>query len=208
MPMPYLLVTLMSLVFALRSFRGMALFGVSAWPLIALHASETWPPGRRKFPWFNEIARLDANTRTGLYAIPVAFALLLIGINDGKVFGSKLIRSEFSPSIFPVAATERIREAGFRDRIFEAWSWGGYIMYASPDAQLLVDPLKFNSSTVDAYSEIDGVRPGWQKELKRWNIRTVVVPPGSRLAQGLALEPEWIRWYSDSTSSVFRPSGN
>ena len=208
MSIPQILVTIVSLAFALRSFRGMAIFGVSAWPLIALHASNAWPAGRRAFPMFNEIARLDASTRAGIYALPVAIALLVIGANNGRVFGTRLIRTEFKGTIFPVAAVERIREAGFTDRIFELWSWGGYIMYASHDAQLLVDPLKFNSSTVNAYSQIDAVRPGWQGELERWNIRTIVVPPKSRLAQALEREPRWTLWYRDSTSSVFRPAGN
>jgi hypothetical protein len=205
MPLPHLILVVVSLFLALRSFRNMALFGVSAWPLIALHASNAWPAGRRKFPLFNEIARLDAGSRVGLYAAPVALILILIGLNSGSVFGAQLIRSEFSNAKFPVAAVAKARAAGLNDRIFEAWEWGGYIMYAWPEARLLVDPLKFNDATTEAFAKIDAVRPGWQQEIDRWNIKTVIIHPKSPLAETLAIDPGWKLWYSDSTAVIFRP---
>jgi hypothetical protein len=78
-------------------------------------------------------------------------------------------------------------------------------MYSWPDARLHVDPLKFNSLTMKSYSLIDEVRPGWQSELERWKVQTVIVESSSRLAKKLEREPAWRVWYSDSTATVFRP---
>ena len=203
---PRLLLVAVSLFLALRSFRNMALFGVTAWPLIALHAAEAWPRARRRFRWFAEVARVDRTTRPGLYALPLAVVLLAIGLNSGRLFGVQLIREDFSPRKFPIAAVAALRGAGLEaDRIFESWEWGGYIMYAWPSARLVVDPLEFNDSTTTAYSTIDAVRPGWQDEIARWNIRTVIIHPDTPLARGLEREPGWEQWYSDSTAVVFRP---
>ncbi len=50
-------------------------------------------------------------------------------------------------------------------------------MYAWASARLLVDPLKFNDSIVTAYAKIDSARPGWQEEIARLNIETVIIHP-------------------------------
>jgi hypothetical protein len=205
---PRLIVLVVSAFFALRSFRNMALFGVSAWPLVALHVSNAWPRNGRPFQWFSEIARLDRTARAGLYAVPVALALVLLGINNGRIGNVGLIRNAFSPAHFPVSAVSRARAANLDGPVFEAWEWGGYIMNAWPAARLVVDPLEFNDATVRAFSEIDAVRPGWKNEMRRWNVRTVIIRPDSRLALTLENDPEWKVWYRDSISAVFRPATN
>jgi hypothetical protein len=79
-------------------------------------------------------------------------------------------------------------------------------MYAWPEASLHVDPLKFNAETIRSYSIIEDMLPGWQKEMDRWQIKTVIVSSKSPMAKNLALEPRWKTWYRDSTAIVFRPA--
>ena len=79
-------------------------------------------------------------------------------------------------------------------------------MNAWPAARLVVDPLEFNDATIRAFSEIDAVRPGWKNEMRKWNVRTVIIRPDSRLALALEKDPEWKVWYRDSISAVFRPA--
>ena len=163
--LPWLAVILVSLFFALRSFRNIALFGVSAWPLIALHAARSWPRPRRPFPFFSEFARLDPLSRTGILGVPVAVLMLLVGLNRGKVAGLKVIPDQFNRRAFPTVAVAKARLANLTGNVFDAWGWGGYIMYAWPQARLHVDPLKFNSDTITSYVIIEDMRPGWQDEL-------------------------------------------
>lgn len=204
--LPWLAVILMSLFFALRSFRNIALFGVTAWPLIALHAARAWPAWKRKFSLFNEFARLDPGSRVGILAVPTAILLLWLGLNRGQMAGLTVIPDRFSPKAFPTEAVSRARAASLPGRVFDAWGWGGYIMYAWPEARLHVDPLKFNAVTMKSYGIIEDMRPGWQRELDRWNVRTIIVNTRSPLAEGLSLEPRWKVWYRDSTAVVFRPA--
>jgi hypothetical protein len=204
--LPHLVLIVVSLFFALRSFRNIALFGVSAWPLIALHASESLPRPKRSFPLFREFARIDPTSRVGILALPTIVLLLALGLNRGLLGNTRLIADDFSPKAFPVSAVERARAAGLDGRVFDAWRWGGYIMYAWPEARLHVDPLKFNATTIKSYGIIDDLDPGWQKELDRWQIRTIIIDPKSRMAKGLALESGWRVWYRDSTAVVFRPA--
>lgn len=203
---PWLLLILVSLFFALRSFRNIALFGVSAWPLIALHAARGWPQSKRKFPLFKEFARLDPGSRVGVLAIPVAVLMLALGLNRGKVGSLTVIPDRFNSRAFPTEAVDQARQAGLPGRIFDAWGWGGYIMYAWPAASLHVDPLKFNAETMKSYSIIEDMQPGWQKEIDRWQIRTFILSAKSPLAKGLELDPRWRVWYRDSTAVVIRPA--
>jgi hypothetical protein len=203
---PWLLVILVSMFFSLRSFRNIALFGVTGWPLIALHAARSLPSWRKPFPLFKEFARLDPGSRIGILAIPVAIIMLAVGLNRGNIGGLSIIPDHFSPKAFPTAAVEKAREASLQGRVFDAWGWGGYIMYAWPEARLHVDPLKFNAETIKSYTIIEDMRPGWQKEIDRWQIRTIIINSKSPMAKGLAMEPKWKVWYQDSTAVVFRPS--
>ena len=204
--LPWLVLIMISLFFALRSFRNIALFGVSAWPLVALHAARAWPRPRKPFPLFTEFARLDPGSRVGILGVPVLALMLIIGLNRGSVGGVTMIPDQFSAKAFPTEAVSRARTARLDGRVFDAWGWGGYIMYAWPEARLHVDPLKFNEETIKSYSLIEDLQPGWQKEMDRWKIQTVIVNSKSPMAKGLALEPKWKVWYKDSTAVVFRPA--
>jgi hypothetical protein len=204
MPLPWLLVVVMSLFFALRSFRNIALFGVTAWPLIALHVARAFPSGRRPFPLFTEFARLDPRTRVGWLGTPVAVLLLLLGLNRGAVGGVHLIADHFDAKAFPTVAVERARNARLQGRVFDAWGWGGYIMYAWPEASLHVDPLKFSETTIDSYTVIEELHPQWLAELDRWKVQTIIFNAKSPMARALRTAPGWHLWYGDSTAVVYR----
>lgn len=204
MPLPWLLVVVVSLFFALRSFRNIALFGVTAWPLIALHVARAFPAGRRPFPLFKEFARLDPGTRVGWLATPVAVLLLLLGLNRGAVGGVHLIADHFDAKAFPTVAVERARRAQLPGRVFDAWGWGGYIMYAWPEASLHVDPLKFSETTIKSYTLIENLQPDWLQELARWKVQTIIVNVKSPMARALRTAPGWNLWYEDSTAVVYR----
>jgi hypothetical protein len=206
--MSWLFVILISTFFSLRSFRNIALFGVTAWPLIALHASMAIPKPLRRFPYFNEFARLDPNSRYGLFIVPVGILLLALGLHGGRVGDRQVIAETFNNKKFPVAAIERARESRLEGNVFDAWGWAGYIMYAWPEARLHVDPLKFNDTTIKSYTIIEDLQPGWQREIARWQIKTIIVGTKSPTARGLAMEPAWKVWYQDSTATVFRPSSD
>ena len=204
----WLAVILVSLFFGLRSFRNIALFGVSAWPLIALQAARAWPRPKRPFPLFSEFARLDPSSRVGIIGVPVTILMLWIGLSRGAIGGLSVIPDRFSPKAFPTAAVDRARKASLQGRVFDNWAWGGYIMYAWPEARLHVDPLKFNDETIKSYTVIEDLQPGWQKEVSRWQIRTIIINSNSPMAKRLFLEPDWKVWYRDSTAVVFRPAAN
>jgi hypothetical protein len=202
--LPWLAVLLVTVFFALRSYRNIALFGVTAWPLVALHAAEGWPRLRKPFRFFGDVARLDPETRVGAWSVPVALVLLLIGLNRGEVGGIQVIDDKFDRHTFPVDAVTAARAAHLTGRVFHPWVWGGYLMEAWPGAPLHVDPLKFTQGTMDSYTTIAEVRPGWESELARWKVETVLLRPEYTLAKEISKNPDWNVWYRDSTAVLFR----
>lgn len=204
MRLPHLAVLLISLLAALQSFRNIALFGVTAWPLVALHAYEGWPRSRRHFPYFSEVARLDRQAGVGLWSLPVLAFLLLLGLGNGRLAGMTLIEPGFDGKKFPVAAVARAREDHLAGRVFHPWVWGGYLMEAWPGTRIHVDPLKFSEETMRSYTTIYELRPGWQSELRRWRVATVMIPPRSMLATALKSDSSWRELYRDSTAVIFR----
>ena len=205
MPIPWLLVTIVTLFFSLRSFRNVSLFSVTAWPLIALHIANGWPADRRRFPLFNDFARLDAQSRIGLWSAPVAAFLLILGLNHGAVAGVRLIQDGFDHTRFPVTAVEKAKAAAVPGRVFMPWEWGGYLLYAWPGKPIHVDPLKFSETTMRSYSIIEELWPGWQDELTKWHVQMVITKPRGALATALSREPGWGVWYRDSTAVIFQP---
>jgi hypothetical protein len=197
-----LCVILMSLFFALRADRNIALFGVTAVPLLILHAADSRNALRRPFPFLRQFARIDANARVGLWGGPVAAFLLLVGLARGSIGPVRLIADGFDARTFPVAAVRAAEKAGLDGHVFSPWTWGGYLMYAWPGARIHVDPLKFSQQTIDSHTIIEAVRPGWRAELARWDVSLAIVEPGSRLDSALSVEPGWSRWYQDSTAVV------
>lgn len=77
-------------------------------------------------------------------------------------------------------------------------------MYAWPGARIHVDPLKFSRLTLDSYVRIDGARQGWQSELDRWSVATLILQPRHPLARTVAADTTWQLWYRDTTAAVFR----
>ena len=207
MPFRWLAVVVLSLFFGLRSFRNIALFGITAWPLIALHTARTWPEARRRFPWFQDFVRLDARAGVGWWSAPVALGLLGLGLNHGRIAGREVIADRFDSGIFPVVAVDSARRAGLSGRVFTQWTWGGYMLLAWPGARLHVDPLKFSDTSMVTFTRIDEAKPEWKEELDRWNVQTVMVKSKGTLAKALAKEPTWRMWYQDTTATVFRRSG-
>lgn len=203
MPLSWTAVVLVTLFFALRSVRAIPMFAVAAWPLVALHAARTWG-GRNWNPaLFREFARLDRTATTRPWILAGAGLLLALGLNRGVAFGTTIVDDRFDRGRFPLAAAGHARAAGVGTRVFAPWPWGGFLTLAWPEARHHVDPLKFNRTTIESYTVIESVEPGWQEELDRWKVDAVVDRPGSALARSLETEPDWSRWFADSTAVLY-----
>lgn len=201
MPAPVLSVLVGTLVAALISGRNIALFGVSGWLLLALHSSRSVVVPRSVARVFEDFARAERRSRVGVYALPVAVGILLLGFFHGRVANRQLIADGFDESVFPVRAVASARAAHLPGHTLLPWTWSGYASLSWSGQPLHVDPLRFSDETLRSYLRMMEVRPGWRQELDRWAVSLAVLPPRAPLASALQALGWQVR-YRDRTAVV------
>ena len=91
--------------------------------------------------------------------------------------------------------------------VFSTDAWGGYLIYRLyPEPKVVVDDRHdlYGSGRIRQYLILTQGEPGWQEVLKDWQIRTVLLPTDSTLANLLReLPQDWQMAYGDKVGAVF-----
>jgi hypothetical protein len=191
-------------LFALRAGRNIALFGLVAWPLIVLHLTSAARDRATSPPALSP----RATWRFGIWSAPVVAAVLLIGALHGRIGGVHIIRDEANPNRFPVAAVARLRDARLSGAMLTTWVWSGYVPYAWPGKRVFFDPLLFSPDILDSFGRMLLAHRGWRDELSLRHITVALLPPGTPLADSLAQDADWTRWYASGNALIFRRIGS
>jgi hypothetical protein len=179
---------------ALSSIRMVPLFVLIAVPLLA-KAAVVWHSDRA--PSRSQPPRLIFNA---------AILLLLAGfvsVHIAQVFRQQ---SQAEAEHFPAQAAAFLAAHPGPGPLFNHYDWGGYLIWKLyPGARVFVD------GRADVYGDVFlqqvmktyQLNGDWQKELTRWEVGAVIVPPESALASGLRIHPDWTHQYEDSKAVVF-----
>jgi len=199
LPVGHLLVVSANLAFALMARRNIALFVLTALPLLALHFDSSArrlpePPNFRA-----SFAEAQRRGRFWLWAAPVALLVSLLAAAGGRVGGARIVADGFDPGIFPTQAVAQARQAGVQGRIFSEFLWGGYMLYAWPEQKVFIDggTDHYGDEILREYLEIWTLRPGWRARFRHWEFQHALVPTKSALAAELVAEPGWGVWWCD-----------
>ena len=203
---PTLLVVAMTLAGAFVSQRNAPLFALVALPLLAIEFDPGWRSARlralrRVRATFEEVERLAA---PGRWAPWFAALLLIFAVRGGAVAGMRLIPSEFDSREFPVEAIRTARAAGLQGNIYNNFTWGGYLLYAWPEQRIFIDGMTdfLGNDIVRSYLGIEHLDPGWRREMQRWGISVVIMPPRARLVSALRIDGGWRTWHEDETAVI------
>jgi hypothetical protein len=204
---PRLLTVLVNVAFALVSLRNIPLFGVTALPLVALHLARGRAEGAggvlgRVRARFEAVA---GELVPGAWSAAAAAGMLLLPATPARA----LLRAEYDPRVFPVAAVERARAAGLTGRLFNEFEWGGYVLYAWPEQRVFIDGQTdfYGEDLAKTYALIRSAGGKWHRRFCDMEIAVVLVPPNAPLADRLSLNMSWGKLHSDSTAVVFVQSG-
>lgn len=206
MPLPWLLVILMTLAGGLISRRNFPLFALISLPLLALDSDLEWR--KLRVPGLERIRRVFADGERiavlGRWAPGWALLLVLLGLSRGSVAGARLIVADFDPDKFPVAAVRTAREAGLQGRIFSHEVWSGYMLHAWPEQKIFMDGMTdfFGVDLMKSYLRMMQLDAGWAEELDGWGIDVVMLKPYTRLAEALEARCDWRVWYEDQTAVI------
>jgi len=141
-------------------------------------------------------------------SVAFAFAICLQG---GWLGSRQLIHAQFDPQKMPVAAVTFLqKESQGRDPnsapVFSTDAWGGYLIYRMyPERKVVVDDRHdlYGSGRIRQYLILTQAEPGWQSVLKKWQIRTALLPTDSTLANLLReLPQDWRVAYEDKVAII------
>jgi hypothetical protein len=209
-PLAFTLALLWTLL-ALQSVRFVALWALVALPILG--ASLTMALKADQPAWLSRWTRLlddvrgiDARLQAadtlavrGLWAGLVV--VLLVVVARGPVTGDRLVRAQFDPHTFPVAAADQLAEHGLPPgNGFTTYTWGSYLDYALPAYHPFIDSRSdtYGRKILQQYLDIVGLSPDWRSLLARYQIRWALLPTGEPLAQVLSLLPGWSCLPADS----------
>jgi hypothetical protein len=155
----------------------------------------------------NRMGAQEMQLRGHLWPIVAVTAASAICLQGGWVGSRQLIHAQFDPRRVPVAAVDFLEKQTDTEPVFSTDAWGGYLIYRMyPERKVVVDDRHdlYGSDRIRDYLILTQAEPGWQKVLKEWQIRTVLLPPGSTLANLLRELPQgWHITYEDKVAVVF-----
>jgi hypothetical protein len=197
---PRLFLILASIAFGLIAQRNIALFGLTALAVFALHIDPEW----RRFPAIGRIRtvfeRDEKRRRSGPWAIGMTLVLAIVALNRGTIGPVTVVPNAFDPQVFPVVAVEEARRDGVRGNIFHEFIWGGYLLIAWPEQRVFIDGGTdyYGTDLYREFIETITLTPGWRNTFDRRNISLALLGTGSPLAHELARDSSWgVRFCDD-----------
>jgi hypothetical protein len=141
------------------------------------------------------------------FAIVVMLAICAAG---GRVGARAVLGAHFDSARFPVQAADAVAKSESHEPILCPDTWGGYLIFRlSPKAKVVVDDRHdfYGQAFLQKYLRVVRIEPGWNQVLDEWNVRRILMPSGSALANMLREAPDWHVTHEDSTAVLFeRPS--
>lgn len=196
---PELFVALFLAYFSVKHTRNIGFFPLAMLPLIGCHFKESGSHRARQLSLF--LSPL-------LVALCAAF---LIWYSSGLWSGRK--GSWPLESIYPEAAIEFLHESGLQGRMFNDYTYGGYLLWRlSPRIKVFIDGRGMDAEVFAAWQKLSMASTTWvlgRREyevlLERYDIDYVIQPIYDGygniqpLMKGILDKPEWVPIYLDAT---------
>ena len=189
--------------------RNIPFFAIAAGPVLSGWFGGALSSRRR---W----ARLEAAVRkidAGLAGF-VWPALIVVGAIAWLSYQSVALHRQayqFSPNVFPVKAVDWLQTHPVQGNLFNDFNWGGYVLYRLwPSQRVFIDSQSdfYGEALTRKYEDVISAEGDWPDVLEKYDIRSVLVPPSSVLAERLQVDTAWQPLFRDQTAVIFaRVSG-
>ena len=152
---------------------------------------------------------MESHLRWHIWSL-VAFILgLWICAHGGRLGSTQLMSAHFDPAHFPVEAANLIAKEHIAAPMFTPDAWGGFLIYRlSPQTKVFVDDRHdlYGADFFKDHLNVIRVAPNWEKVLDEKQLRWVLVPSESSLANILKLSTQWKLVHEDHTAVLFERS--
>jgi hypothetical protein len=188
----------------LYSVRNVPLYTLIAAPILA----EASAPGLRSAPaWQRREDRLAGVERALRgHAWPVVtIALVAVLLANGTPLDFARRGNRFDPAVFPVQAVDWLAASPLTGRMFNYFTWGGYLLYRLwPEQRVFIDGQTdfYGEAFTRQYEQVITLADGWQDVLRQYQVDWTLMPDGSDLASALQADPDWQVAYRDETAII------
>lgn len=151
---------------------------------------------------------LDAVAPTGagwIWSIG-AVALLMLAQASGVTLDARGEGNVFTTRAFPVGAVDYLESHPAQGRMFNEYTWGGYLEYRMfPSQRVFIDGDNdfFGEALVREYLDVIHARGDWRGILAKYQVDWVIVPPERALAVELGRLVNWQEIYRDDNAVVW-----
>jgi hypothetical protein len=111
---------------------------------------------------------------------------------------------------FPAGAVKFFTMHPADGPIFNHYDWGGYLIWKLyPDTRVFIDGRAdlYGEHLLQQFADTFRLKGDWKQTLNQWQVKTVVVPADSALAQALGREARWTISYEDRQAAIFTEIG-
>ncbi|MHB8779720.1 MAG: hypothetical protein ACYC6R_18465 [Anaerolineales bacterium] len=130
--------------------------------------------------------------------LSIGLAILLLRTQRLQAYNT------YDPSIFPVKAVDWLIENPQEGRIFNQFTWGGYLLYREwPEQLVFIDGQTdfYGEALTREYERVISTSEGWENVLRKHDVIWVIIPSDSILADKLA-QQGWQKLYRDATAVI------
>ncbi len=203
---------------AVYSVRNLPLFLVIAAPAVAETLAELMAAVKqarvrnwvsRTISCFDEVAAefgsLDRLPR--LHVVSAGAVAVLIAASYAPA-PPQLLRAEYDPSRYPAKALSVLRSPEVH-HIFTNDEWGDYLIYnLYPSQKVFIDGRSdfYGPAFDEKYMDIMQVKYGWEQNLNRYSVDTILLSVDEALTGALKESHKWRPVYDDGKAIVFRPA--
>ncbi len=188
---------------ALLAIRNVAFFSLVAPAVLTRHAAPVLAVLGRRFGFHGvpraEPARAQKLLNGGILLVLILAVLLKVV----AVFPLAANQAAFRQTM-PVDAVAFIKQQTPPGRLFNSYNWGGYLTWELPEYPVFIDGRTdlYNDEVINQWLLVVGAEPGWQDVLDRWQVRLILLEPGTPLIRHLE-NAGWQVTYEDEIAVVF-----
>ncbi|MDA1211523.1 MAG: hypothetical protein O2955_03340 [Planctomycetota bacterium] len=177
----------------------------AAW-FFALHGHAAWNArrSRKRVESVRETKGMWTVASIGLIWISLAIAPLGGAIMHGRIPEQQKAVSQFTP----LGAVKYLHENPPRGQIFNTYEWGDYLLWAGPENLQVFVASHAHLVPVEvwqAYMHIVELGSGWDEQLERYGVNTVVIDHRYReaLINVMKNSDKWELKLDDGTAVIF-----
>lgn len=185
---------------ALLSARHIPLFAVAVCPIVARHLT-----GCLEDRGWTGFLRSDREVSGKLTAINwLILAVVLVGCGT-RVAHVLEGNAEAVARTYPVEAVSYLEREGVGDRIYNSYSWGGYLIWRGHKVFIDGRADVYGDRFIAEYLKAQQLGRDWREPLEKHGVDSILVQRGVPMATMLEESGEWKQVYADEVAEVFVP---